>query len=240
MNKVVVVIGGSKGIGRATAEHFSKSGWRVVITGRTKQTLVEVQRVNPNFEIYVGDATDPESVNRLLQLYKAQYGRIDVVVLSAAEFDARPITQVDDEGWDKVGRWVAATGKINTKAARIMSDQSRGGVIVNIASFGGLREYVLENSSEYSAVKNAMVGAVVSGNKESDRVHLAVLCPAAVDTEMGRKAARKRGIDPSAIEWLSVEQVAKAVARIVNRASSNSPPIYLIEKKNNKVIFRPA
>lgn len=159
-DKVAVVTGASRGIGRAIAEVFAREGATVVICGRKLDTLQQAAaemkdlpgRVYP-LACHVGRAAD---IRNLIDTTHREFGRIDILVNNAATNIAQePVLQVDDAKFDKMI-------EVNLKSAfrliqAVAPDMCRrgSGSIVNIASIAGLRPQF--HGMLYSMTKAALI-----------------------------------------------------------------------------------
>ena len=159
-DKVAVVSGASRGIGRAIAELFAREGATVVISGRKLETLQQAAaemkdcagRVYP-LACHVGRATD---IQRLVDTTLREFGKIDILVNNAATNIAQePVLQVDEAKFDKMI-------EVNLKSAfRFIQAVAPGmcqrgsGSIVNIASIAGLRPQF--HGMLYSMTKAALI-----------------------------------------------------------------------------------
>jgi NAD(P)-dependent dehydrogenase (short-subunit alcohol dehydrogenase family) len=235
--RVVLVIGGSKGIGRATAELFYRKGDQVIVAARDAVKLTELERKLPGLVSFIGDMTIEGNVEALFDKVVKQFKRIDVVVLSAAPFMSKPLAGVGDEEWRQSLRYVDIIFRVNRAAARQMLGQKRGGVVLNISSRAGLREDVLPNSSVYSLIKGGMTHLVVAANQETDKVRFIALCPGLVgDTEMGQRAVAERpGLDNG--ESLQAAEVAETIFALVESASPKTPAVYRLTKEKGLEII---
>lgn len=102
-DKVAVITGGNSGIGRAMAEKFASEGAKVVIFGRTQETLDEtVQALGEGHHAVQGDVSDLEDIDRLFAEVKERHGRVDVLVANAGIAPAAPLDQVDEAFFDKL------------------------------------------------------------------------------------------------------------------------------------------
>src|SRR5580698_6245494 len=99
---VVIITGGSSGIGRATALSFASLGAKVLITGRRAPSLDETAKDQPNIETLVADAAEPKDASRTIARAIELWGRLDVLVNNAgagaimplAEATAKRITEI--------------------------------------------------------------------------------------------------------------------------------------------------
>lgn len=104
--KVVVVTGGSSGMGKAMASRFACEGAYVVITGRTLKALEEAKRDIEQFENQVFvvqmDVREPKQAQQMVQLADAAFGRIDYLVNNAAGNFVCPAEKLSVNGWNAV------------------------------------------------------------------------------------------------------------------------------------------
>jgi len=156
-DKVAIVTGASRGIGRAIAEVFVREGARVVICGRKQETLEQVAReiggdVTP-LACHVGRT---EQIQALVEATTRDFGRIDILVNNAATNIAQePCLAVDEAKFDKM---VEVNLKSMFRLIKLVAPGmvKRGsGSIINIASVSGLRPQLY--GLLYSMTKAAMI-----------------------------------------------------------------------------------
>src|SRR5215472_14087070 len=140
-DKVAIVTGASRGIGRAIAEAFAREGAQVVICGRKQEVLDQVAReIGKGITAIACHVGRPEQIQNLVDSTTKQFGRVDILVNNAATNIAQePCLDVDDTKFDKMV-------EINLKSAfRLIRQVAPGmcqrgsGSIINIASISGLR-----------------------------------------------------------------------------------------------------
>ena len=93
-DSVVVITGGSSGIGKATALSFAANGSRVLITGRRAASLDETSRDQPNIKALVADTAEPRDASRTIAMAIELWGRIDVLVNNAGAGAIMPLADV--------------------------------------------------------------------------------------------------------------------------------------------------
>lgn len=133
VNQVVLVTGGSTGIGAATADFFARAGAKVVITGRNKSTLVSAAAQHAGISYIVADVARTEDSALVLAEVNARHGRLDALINNAGMIEIRPLANLDT---DHVRRTfdTNVVGLIElTRLALPMLTSSKG-AIVNIAS----------------------------------------------------------------------------------------------------------
>lgn len=96
-DKVVIVTGGSSGIGRSAARQFASLGAHVLITGRRAERLDEAARDHPNIEPMIADTSRPEDAIRTISKVIEGWGRLDVLVNNAGAGAIMPLAQVSAE-----------------------------------------------------------------------------------------------------------------------------------------------
>src|ERR1041385_2817658 len=211
-DKVAVVTGASRGIGRAIAQAFAREGSAVVICGRKQETLDQVAgelagqagTVFP-FACHVGRA---DQIQRLVETANREFGRIDILGNNAAPNIAQePGLQIDEAKFDKMV-------EINLKSAfRLMQAVTPGmcergwGAIVNIASISGIRPQY--HGMLYSMTKAALIMMTQSYALELGPrgVRVNAIAPGMIQTVLSEyywkdDANRQRVIDDQPIKHL--------------------------------------
>jgi NAD(P)-dependent dehydrogenase (short-subunit alcohol dehydrogenase family) len=166
MSRVVVVTGGTKGIGKAVADRFSAAGDRVDAPGRDEL-----------------DVTDDAVVERFFE----SLGRVDVLVLNAGVASGAPLASTTLDDW-RAHFDVNATGAFLCTRAVVGGMIERGdGRIVTVASTAGLAG--VRYTAAYAASKHAAVGLMRATAAEvaGTGVTANAVCPAWVRTDMTRR-----------------------------------------------------
>ena len=194
-NKVCIVTGASRGIGREIAELFAAEGAAVavndVINGSADEWISNSEH-KENLEAYYFDITDNRSIRENVLAIKNKFGRIDVLVNNAGVEYNELIGMISEEHMDKMFR-VNVYGTINMIQAvsRIMS-RGGGGSIINISSMVGLRGN--KGQLVYSATKGAVIAATKSAAKElaSKNIRVNSIAPGLTQTKMMEEADVKK------------------------------------------------
>ncbi len=182
-NKVILITGGTRGIGLATARLFAAQGARVVIVGRDADKTTETARDIPA-RGEAGDVSNSADCERIVSQTLSRHARLDVLVNCAGIiFRNRTVEQTSEEEWD-------TTFAVNVKGTFLMSKfalpalREAKGSIVNVSSYVGLVGFA--GASAYAASKAAIINLTRSMAldlaKEGVRVN--AVCPGSVDTEM--------------------------------------------------------
>lgn len=156
-DKVAIVTGASRGIGRAIAEVFVREGARVVICGRKQETLDQVAReIGPSVKAVACHIGKMDQIRNLVGSAVRQFGRIDILVNNAATNIAQgPCLEVDEGQFDKMVEINLKSTFLLVKLVAPGMCERGSGSIINIASVAGLRPQ--PDGLLYSMTKAALI-----------------------------------------------------------------------------------
>ena len=156
-NKVAIVTGASRGIGRAIAEVFVREGATVVICGRKKETLEQVaHEIGPAVRPIVCHVGRSEQIQAMVDETTREFGRIDILVNNAATNVAQvPCLDVDEGMFDKMVEINLKSAFRLTKLIAPGMVERGSGSIINISSISGLRPQF--EGLLYSMTKAALI-----------------------------------------------------------------------------------
>jgi len=101
-DRVYVVTGGARGLGRATVDRLVAEGARVVVSGRSKESLAEAaQTLGESAVPVVADNADPDTPGRLVDAAHERWGRLDGALISVGGPPKGPVTGIDDDQWTR-------------------------------------------------------------------------------------------------------------------------------------------
>jgi NAD(P)-dependent dehydrogenase (short-subunit alcohol dehydrogenase family) len=134
--KVVVVTGGSSGIGRAAARRFAEQGAKIIITGRRAAALEEAAGDHPNISVVVADAASPQDAARTVATAVADHGRLDVLVNNAGAGALLPLAEATATRIENIFAVNVVGASLLATAALPHLVKSKG-AIVNVSSTYG-------------------------------------------------------------------------------------------------------
>lgn len=187
-NKVALVTGSSRGVGKATAIALAKEGYDIVINyARSKsaalETVKEIEDLGRKALLIKANVGDVSKIKKMFEEIDETFGRLDVFISNAASGVLRPAMELEESHWD----W---TMNINSKAllfcaqeaARLM-EKNGGGKIVSLSSLGSIR--YLENYTTVGVSKAAVEALTryLSVELASKNIVVNAVSGGAIDTE---------------------------------------------------------
>jgi dihydroanticapsin dehydrogenase len=201
--KVAIVTGGGSGIGRATSLRFAEEGALVVVAEideKRGQTVADEIRASGKKAIFVRtDVADESSVRAAVSRAASEFGRIDILVNSAAVFVLKGIDATVDE-WRKVLEVNVMGSALMAKHVVPHLRKAGGGAIVNlgsISSFIAQPQFVTYNTS-----KTAILGLTrcLALDFAPDNIRVNAVCPGSVWTPIVIELAAQDGMDRKAAD----------------------------------------
>jgi len=194
--RVVVVTGGAGGIGRVTAERFSREGASVAIVDLDAQAAVAAASALPGPAIGVaGDVADAGSVAEAVAAVVDRFGRLDVLVNNAGVTRDNLVFKMSEDDWDLVLSVHLRGAFLMTRAAQRHMVEQGYGRIVNLSSIAAQGN---RGQANYSAAKAGMQGLTKTLAIELGRFGITAnsVGPGFIVTDMTDATARRVGVSP--------------------------------------------
>lgn len=231
-DKVIIVTGGSFGIGRATAIAFAQRGAKVVVADviedKLSETIKQITASGSEGIFVQCDVSNNDEVSRMVDICIQTYGRVDYAFNNAGIEGLQATThECTEENWDKTmrvnlkGIWLCMKAEISQML------KTGGGAIVNCASVAGLNGF--PGLPAYVATKHGVVGLTKTAALEycQKNIRVNAVCPGVIHTAMiDRLTGKEKEVEKQFIQMEPIgrmgnpEEVAEAVVWLCSDASS--------------------
>lgn len=220
-HRVVLVTGGAVRVGRTIALTLARRGADVVISYRSSSaeadaTLDALKRIGSRSLAVKADLTRETDIKRMFATIARAYGRLDVLVNSAAVFPRTPFERLTAKDWDDTfatnlrGPFLCAL-----YASRLMR-RRRAGKIINLADWAGVRPY--KHYLPYCVSKAGILGLTKALAKElAPHIQVAAIAPGPIlpPPEMGRAARARVAKHVPLARWGSPQDIANTAAFLI-------------------------
>ena len=193
-NKVAIITGASKGIGKALALALAGEGAKVALSARSEKLLQQLQQEigqkGGEAMIFAGDMRDERSIKNFVRQTVEHFGRLDILINNAGLGHFSPIADLTTADWDEMfalnvrGLFLATWEALPHLRAAGMS------AVVNISSLAGKNAFV--GGGGYASTKHAVMGfsRCLMLEERKNGVRVLVICPGSVATEFSPNSAK--------------------------------------------------
>lgn len=215
-NRVALITGASRGIGRGISLMLADSGVHVILTARSMDKLQKVKEEitsrGGNATVIPADIAKEQDIKTLFKIIKDKFGRLDIVINNAGIGIWGKLVDFSIEDFDKIMNInVRGTYLCCQQAMKMMIPQ-KNGYIINISSVVGFKGY--PNQSAYTASKHAIMGLTKSLAVEAQEhnIRISAILPGGVETDLSFKA--RPDLDRSLL--ILPEDIAKTVLYLLS------------------------
>lgn len=225
LNKVALVTGASRGIGKSVALELARLGYRVALVARSEAALADTVasvREHSDALAIAADLSDERAVVSVAEAVIAKWGRVDVLVNNAGVFEMGTLEATLAE-LDQLYAINLRAPFLFMQALVPHMKAQKSGYVFNVASISGIEGYA--GYGAYASSKFGVVGLSEAMFKElaKDNIKVTAICPSFVDTEMAVEAKApldgKLMIQPSdiakTVSWLLDLSPSATVSKIV-------------------------
>ena len=161
-NRVALVTGASRGIGKEIALTLAEGGARVALSYRSnrlaaQKVVNELKALRAEAWMKETDVTDPARVKELIEAVVQRFGRLDILVNNVGDFEWKPVYDTTLEAWHEVVASNLFSAFYGSKYALPTMRRQRWGRIINLGSVGAERAFGQAKISAYAAAKAALV-----------------------------------------------------------------------------------
>lgn len=212
MDKVVIVTGASKGIGREIAKELAKNGYQVIANYNKSENQAlelkkELETEKINIDIFKADVSKRNEAQELVRYTINKYGKIDILINNAGISQFREFTQITDEDWNNMINTNLNSAFYMTQEVCKNMIHNKKGCIINISSIWGIVGASCE--THYSVSKAGIDAMTKSLAKElgPSNIRINSIAPGIIDTDMN-KNLNKEEIN-SIKEEIPLEKIGK-------------------------------
>ena len=217
MNKIVLITGASRGIGREIAKSLSQKGYQIIANyNKSVEQAQKLREENINIDIYKADVSNREEVHKMVQYIIKKYHKIDILINNAGISESKVFTDVTDQDWNNMINNNLYSAFCTTQEVLEEMIKRKEGCIINISSIWG----IVGSSCEtiYSITKAGIDAMTKSLSKELGPSNIRVnsIAPGIIDTDMN-KIYNKKEIEDIKKE-IPLEKIGKTtdIAKCVN------------------------
>ncbi len=196
MNKIIIVTGASRGIGREIAKELAKKGHTIIANyNKSEEKILELKKEleenKINIDIFKSDVSTRREAQKLVEYTINKYGKIDILINNAGISQFKEFTQITDEDWKKmINTNLNSVFYMSQEACKNMI-HNKNGCIINISSIWG----VIGASCEvhYSVSKAGIDAMTKSLAKELGPSNIRVnsIAPGIINTDMNKRLTQE-------------------------------------------------
>jgi NAD(P)-dependent dehydrogenase (short-subunit alcohol dehydrogenase family) len=221
-NKVVIVTGGNKGIGKAICDVLHAQGAKIAtISPHIKKDSFANYKTN-ELMVYKGDVSNPVDCKQFIDKTVTKFGKVDVLINNAGVFLEKPLEEISVEEYDKILDTNLKSIFLTCKYLLPYMKKEKRGTIINIGSKISRNSNVLPNKVLYATTKYAVEGFTQSLSNELKKFGIRAICilPATVNTFVSFKSR----------DYLDPHRIGQLISFIIKADEIDFEPIVIKSK----------
>ena len=196
VNKIIVVTGGSRGIGAEIVKHLSKLGYTVILNYNKSQTCAknvenELKKQGITVDTFKADVSQKEEAEDLIKYVLNKYRKIDVLINNAGVSQTKLFTEISDEDWKYMMDNNLNSAFYCTRATVKSMIKNKQGLVINISSIWGVTGGSME--VHYSTAKSGLIGFTKALAKElgPSNIRVNAIAPGIINTNMNKEYSKE-------------------------------------------------
>lgn len=213
-NKVALITGARRGIGRGIAEAFAKVGANVIISdidlGDCERTVKEIEeRYNVRGLAIKCDVSDQEEVNEMVNAAIKEFKKIDILVNNAGIFFSKTFLEYSEDDWNKMINTNLKSIYLCSQAVAKHMIKKNHGKIINIASIAGIVGYI--GGSAYCASKGGMITLTKELALElaQYKINVNAIAPGVIETPMTKFLTENKKLFEQTLAGVPLKRIGK-------------------------------
>ena len=192
VNKVIIVTGGSRGIGAEIVKTLAKEGYTVILNYNkseecAKNVKNQLAQLGITVDIFKADVSKPDEAINLVQYTLEKYKKIDVLINNAGISQSKLFTEITNEDWNYMINNNLNSAFYCTREAVKSMIRNKQGLVINISSIWGITGGSME--VHYSTAKAGLIGFTKALAKElgPSNIRVNAIAPGIIDTDMNKE-----------------------------------------------------
>ena len=212
-NKVAIITGSRRGIGKAIALALAKAGANVVVSDINlddcNKVVEEIKAINGNALAVKADVSNPEDVSQMINLTTEKFGKVNILINNAGIYMQKSFTDVTEQDFDRILNINLKGVFLCSKAAVPEMIKQGKGKIINIASIAG--QVGFADSSAYCASK----GAVINITRElalelaQYKINVNAIGPGVIETDMTKDLLEDKATKETLLANIPLSRIGK-------------------------------
>jgi len=212
-NKVAIITGSRRGIGKAIALALAKAGANVVVSDINlddcNKLVEEIKAINGNALAVKTDVSNPEDVSQMINLTTEKFGKVNILINNAGIYMQKSFTDVTEQDFDRILNINLKGVFLCSKAAVPEMIKQGKGKIINIASIAG--QVGFANSSAYCASKGAIINITreLALELAQYKINVNAIGPGVIETDMTKDLLEDKATKETLLANIPLSRIGK-------------------------------